>query len=547
MHICPIVIEPHGIVVSTLGQLNELQSNAPILYRYVIASGDAKRLYESFALDVDNFEDAIEIMNLNDNEGSQLIGCRYTTKNLSGLYVGYHRQKSVIEIKGDMTLSGDLQLSFCTIFGSGTLTVPSGLKATFHGVIFDGITLHLSPGSHVALNSIEFSDCGEFGLKIDSGAKIIQFESVSFMDCHKEIFIERADREHLGCVIDFDSATEIIHALERNIIHEIVLDRDFHPSHHLMELRQSVKFINGAQQHLAFRVPRIIPEKDFILEGVFNCEAEVQIQETSDQEISLSIFAGNLLLDDAKNIVICNSIFGNWTKQLHMIDSEATFKDCEINKGVEFVSSGTSLSFENAKFKSCLKPIKFKEYRPKENEFRISEPLPNSVSFSKVHFKDCTELLGSETPLSLVFNQCNSEHSTDLINANNCNIIVKNMRAVSSERVYRLNRCTLREDHGTYEECNMPFDAGDRSDVEMKSTEIKNADAAGVHMHESKLTLIEVQFIGCKNGIVAEQGEGLILHRDCTFVGTRERNILQGYGNRVLNLKEEGQLAAETV
>lgn len=531
MHICPIVIEPRGVVIATPAQLETLRNDDPDLYNAVFYSGDAARLLESFSLP------ALEVVDSVKNRQPFLLGKRYSKNDLRVENIGYHRQKTLIDIESGHTITGSFNASYMTFVGNGELIVGSDATAVFKGCIFDGITLKVLPQASVSLDDVEFSDGGSFGLILENGARVEGYSGVSFLDCRKEIKIALASRQLTGAVMDFDNATAMLEILERCIIEAILLDRDFHPSQRLLELRQPLRFINGAGKRLKFEVKQIQPEKDFILEGAFDLYADVTIQENSGQTVALSNCKGSLKLDDAKDTHIKETDFSD--AKIEMIDASALFVNCTFTGSDGLLCYSSKAQFYNSKFTGTHKLIRFEKYKEDETVIRIAEPLPNEIIIEKCAITGSRSMFGESVPFLLHLKELRISQCQSLINLHQCEVHADKIDSANSEHLFALRQCTLTARNGSHINDLSPYHLTERCDANIGFGVIDMARITGVELTDSRVVLTEMRFNACETGIYAHKGHGEIRHLDCVFEGSRVKNIHIEYGNELLNLNDE--------
>jgi hypothetical protein len=520
-------------------------------FKRVVDSGDAHRMCRAFAMDGGEIQEFCEIDEgiLSESSLGSLNGLIYNAGEIFSLYQdsalfisGYHRNKTILKCEHkQINLIQDATIKYCTISGCDTLYVRSGTVATFIGVVFDGVTIVIEDGAIVHFQDVEISGSEDYGCKVEKGGKISSYEKVVFLDVLKNFYIEHADRESVGTVVDFDNSTKIVEFVESSIVPNISLYSDFVPAYPMIEFKQSVVFYNMNSTPLRFDVKKVNIEKNFKLVGEFITLGEYTVSEVSDISIGLSRFEGTLAMFDAIRIIMQDTRFEGEKGLLSLEDSFLTFMGCTFDGWRNKIeTSGSQITFMGSLIKGApesiveLKPSKYST----EEQVKVSEPLEAAVGIVECDIKGSSGFIDSQISLRLVISQTRIFSSSNLFNLNDSEILINEIMIRDSKDVFSMTKSSASIKQSKFYNGMSQFDITDKSDVTMEDLEFEKMGNWAFNMRDSRIIAKRVNILDSENGVSLLRGSGEFYHQDCLFNSIKHHNIIIGHGVVLINLND---------
>lgn len=546
--IYPIYIEDQDILIRSINELKVLKKNDQETFCRVVSSSDALRMCKAFALDQSEIEEICKLDTSTTQNAELLVGKRYKASELIANndrminISGYHRHKSILECEEkEISLEHDAVVKFCTIIGCEKIFIRSGTHVSFQGVVFDGVTLVVEDGATVGLNDVEISGSAEYGCRVNRGGIINHFENVTFLDVVKNFYVEHADRESVGAVLDFDNATKIVEFIESSIVPNITLYTDFIPAHPSVEFKQPVAFYNTSEKPLRFEVKDVNIEKSFRLHGNFYTYGEYNITEISNITISLSHCKGNIHMFDANTINIEKTIFTGDSGSVYFEDSSVFFMESNFeNWRKEIIMSGSQITFINSRFEGVSKNLinlETTKYSTEEH-VKVSEPLETSVGFVGCKILSSSGFLNSMISMRFVMSSTLISRSAELFHLNDSELLVNDIQVADSKDIFSIAKSSASIQDSTFANGMSQFNISDKCDVTMDNLTFEHMGNWAFSSEDSRIVAKRVNIFHSKNGANLLKGIGEFYHQDCLLSDIKHHNIIVGHGVKLVNLND---------
>lgn len=563
--IIPVNIESMGIKISNQNELFELYKTNREIYNYLRKSGDSQRISFSYSrelpcLNADEESkmcDTEKYLEPNSDpfkytgEDTRFIlhGLEYMvkqTESLNNIYImGMHRHRTLLNcLSNHIKIQSNVTLGYMLI-RDALFHVQNGETLRIESAMLDNTRVRVDKGGILELIDIEFSNVKTECIHLAQGSIVNEYTNVSYFDVHKHFYIEYATKINHSKIINFSSPRDIIDFFETSLVPNIELVDNLMIPNGLIRLKQPINFINESDKEIKVLFKKIEVSSNIFFSGAIVVVAHVDVVDSYNVELSLANFEGSLTIEESRQVLIKNTRFDRFgnEKIFEIYSSTVWLEDVSVtnsDKAIRMANSEVTFS-KNLHAINTSQVCYTQKGEQKDDSTLVAQELMENkivIANSKMeatNFIDScdvsqfsmfnTDILGSNMPIKLT--GCGSA-TLNKIQALNNNVV----GSFTSSRV-RADNCAFSNGRSLF--------VVDGSDIELTNSSVADFEI-GVDINSGVFTARHVFFNSNGFGVVGQKEDSVFKHYECSFKGSKERNIHMKYGSTIIDLKEEEEL-----